>query len=151
MHELVALATLPALLFVGACGARTDLPCFDEPCPDPDDVALARANECAAADFEPPACTGSGRIATLEDDCIDDGGDGESGDTLEIFCVAGIARFCLSHETCPWRSELTTPDELTCDSGGLSSVYMANTIRGCAGWEGHHLFCCSEDGRVGLR
>ena len=140
-----------ALLAVMGCGARTDLPCFDEPCPRPDEDELAHQSECEASLVDPPACTGTGLIATLEDDCIDDGGNGDTGDTLEIFCVSGIARFCLSHEACPWRSGVATPDQLTCSSSGLGSAYMASTIHECSGWQGHHLFCCTPDGRVGVR
>ena len=138
------------LALVAACGARTDLPCFDEPCPTPEEEEQARAAACEVAQWEAPACTGSGLIATLEDGCIDDGGSTEGGDVLEIFCVAGLARFCLSHESCPWRSGGSTDDELTCSRGGLEADFMARTIHGCAGWEGHDLFCCSADGRIGL-
>jgi hypothetical protein len=48
-------------------------------------------------------CTGSGLVATVPDDCMDDGGVNGVGDTLEVYCVHKVARFCLSGEDCPWR------------------------------------------------
>jgi hypothetical protein len=130
-----------------ACGARSDI-CVDAPCPDGDEVDPARA--CDRALTEPPPCTGSGLVATLPDECIDDGGDNATGDTLEVYCAGGIARFCLSYEDCPWRAGISTSDVLTCSTSGLGSSYMANTINGCRGWEGFDVYCCSSDGRMGV-
>ena len=83
-------------------------------------------------------------------ECIDDGGSSEGDDSLEVYCVNDIARFCLSHEACPWRDGGTTSDEVTCSTSGLSGSYMANMIGGCVGGEGSDIYCCSAEGRIGL-
>jgi hypothetical protein len=137
-----------ALLVVSsiACGARSELDCDVEPCLSAAAIAAERCHDRGDA---APSCTGSGLIDTLADDCIDDGGDTDSDDSLEIYCVDGTARFCLSHEVCPWRAGTAAVDD-TCSASGLSASYMANTHPGCDGFLGYDVFCCFADGSVGL-
>jgi hypothetical protein len=133
---------------VAACGARTDI-CVDGPCPETGEED-EHARQCEGSLSDPPGCTGTGLIAVLEDECIDDSGDAGTGDRLEVYCLGGIARFCLSHEACPWRDGSTTSDDMTCSTSGLVSSYMASTIDGCIGWWGFNVYCCSADGRMGV-
>lgn len=125
-----------ALTIALACGARSELPCPD----------------CASPTADPgeaPRCQGTGQIWTsLEDDCIDDGGSSGAGDVLEVYCVDDVARFCLSHEDCPWRDGTIVAPDVTCSTAGLESTYMANTINGCAGFEQRDLYCCSPEGHI---
>lgn len=48
-------------------------------------------------------CEGIGKIDTIPDQCIDDGGANGGSDNLEIYCYNNLIRFCLSNESCPWR------------------------------------------------
>ncbi len=94
-------------------------------------------------------CEGNGLVwAKLDDPCIDDGGGNGADDILEIYCQNGIARFCLSHEACPWRGGGTTSDDITCSRAGLGSDYLASVHPGCQGWEGHDLYCCSPSAKI---
>jgi hypothetical protein len=67
-----------------------------------------------------------------------------------VYCVDNLARFCLSHEDCTWREGGTAADAVSCSASGLSSSYMAHMIKGCAGWQGHELYCCLPGGRIGF-
>ena len=129
-----------------ACGAKTDLPCAEQ-----EGILLYDCLDCQGvpATAAPP-CEGTGLITTVPDKCIDDGGQTGADDVLEVYCDQGLARFCLSREACPWRDGQSTPDMVTCSASGLSSDYMARTIRGCTGWQGYDLYCCSPDGQIGL-
>jgi hypothetical protein len=105
------------------------------------------------------ACDGSGRIGTIPDECIDDGGANGVGDSLEIYCFKGTTRFCLSGESCPWRDHLPrTDDGRTCSHAGLGvdgsgettdHDYMANAW--CQEWNGHARYICSPDGHISFR
>ena len=48
-------------------------------------------------------CAGDGLIHVVSDECMHDGGNSAVGDSLEVYCHLGTARFCLSGEECPWR------------------------------------------------
>src|SRR5580765_2768177 len=142
-----------ALTLSLGCGARSDLPCAGARCAaEPQDSSGGGQTDarCAEALEVAPPCEGTGQIWVSTDACIDDGGSADIGDRLEVFCVNNIARFCLSHEACPWRDGGATSDAVTCSTSGLSSPYMASTRSGCAGWEGHNLYCCSAEGQIGL-
>src|SRR5215475_12185256 len=136
--------TLTALALMLGCGARSDLLAPDRrdgdldagPDSGPIDPLCDRPLEDA------PPCEGTGQIWVSTNECIDDGGSAAQDDLLEVYCVNNIARFCLSHEACPWRNGAVTSDEVTCSTSGLSGNYMANTIGGCHGWEGNDIYCC---------
>jgi hypothetical protein len=148
--RLIWVAPLAGALALG-CG-RTNLPCAQGIAPS-DDCALDPEQypaECDGALAEAPSCEGTGRIWSSTDECIDDGASNGTGDLLEVYCVDNLARFCLSHEDCPWRDGGNTAGELSCSASGLSSSYMANMINGCPGWQGHDLYCCSTQGRIGF-
>ena len=92
------------------------------------------------------ACSGNGRILTVNKKCMHDYGTSGSDDELEIYCYRGAKRFCLSHELCPWRSHRSNScaamfELATCSVSGLSGVSMATTWgvtstcqRHCRGW-----------------
>ena len=44
----------------------------------------------------PPQCSGSGRIGTISDERMDDGGANGVGDSMEIYCFKNVTRFCLT-------------------------------------------------------
>ena len=78
------------------------------------------------------ACSGNGRILTVNKKCMHDYGTSGSDDELEIYCYRGAKRFCLSHELCPWRSHRSNScaamfELATCSVSGLSGVSMATT------------------------
>lgn len=119
-----------------------------ETCNDVDDDCNGKTDDGAKGSVC-SNCTGTGRIfASIGDDCIDDGGGSAPGDTLEVYCVNDIARFCLSKEACPWRSGGSTSDAVTCSRSGLSSTYMASARNSCGVWQGHNRYCCSAAGRA---
>jgi hypothetical protein len=105
------------------------------------------------------ACDGSGRIGTIPDECIDDGGANGVGDSLEIYCFKNVARFCLTGESCPWRNRTPRSDDgRTCSHAGLGvdgsgeaedHDYMANAW--CSQWKGHDRYDCSPEGRISFR
>jgi hypothetical protein len=105
-------------------------------------------DDCDHVVDEGPDCTGQGLIAVIDDPCIADGGTSDKDDALEIYCVNGSARFCLSKEACPWRDGQPTSDAVSCSTSGLASSWMATVLEGCAGWQGHEQFCCSADGKI---
>lgn len=136
------------LVFMLGCGARAELLCGDEDC-SPPPTETSRDEECSGELAPAPPCDDRGLVFSLPDECLDDGGNTDVGDVLEVYCIDGQARFCLSHESCPWRDG--SIDSASCSRGGLASTYMANTINECSGWLDHELYCCSMDGEIGLR
>lgn len=79
------------------------------------------------------ACTGEGRTALLPDRDIDEGGFSSAGDGLEIYCINGSQRFCLTGEACPWRAGPPATDNgMSCSTAGLRgpSYFMAYYISG---------------------
>ena len=91
------------------------------------------------------SCSGNGLIHTISDGCIDDGGGSAGGDALQVFCCYGIARFCLSGESCPWRNGCVQTNA-TCSHAGLGSDYMANAW--CSYWNGYANYYCKSNGQV---
>jgi len=103
-------------------------------------------------------CEGSGRIGTIPDECMDDGGANGVGDSMEIYCWKGVTRFCLTGESCPWRKTPRSDDGRTCSHAGLGvdgsgestdHDYMANAW--CKQWNGHSRYLCSPDGQISFR
>ncbi len=91
------------------------------------------------------SCSGEGLIFVVPDGCMDDGGGSDAGDSLEIYCCDGIARFCLSWEDCPWRDGcIDTPK--TCSRSGLYSDWMATTF--CNKWNNITEYYCSVDEQI---
>lgn len=151
---------LIALVAALGCGARTNLPCPApadkadekgfcdtedlEPDPEPD------PNRCETSVPDAPSCVGTGLIWKAPDECVDDSGDSAVGDQLEVYCVDGSARFCLSLEACPWRDGMSMGESGSCSPSGLGGEHMATMINDCVGWEGHAVYCCSPDGRIGF-
>jgi hypothetical protein len=105
------------------------------------------------------SCSGSGRIGTIPDECMDDGGANGVGDSLEIYCFKGVPRFCLSGEKCPWRDRSPSSDDgATCSHAGLGidgsgeaqdHDFMAHAW--CNQWQGHETYDCSPDGQISFR
>ena len=92
------------------------------------------------------ACTGSGVIRTIGNECLDDFGQSAGSDTLQVYCVAGVARFCLSGEACPWRAGTTTTAAVTCSRAGLASDLMGRAT--CDRWNSRSAYACDAMGRV---
>lgn len=113
-------------------------------------TCAAPQNTCATASTFDLACNGSGIIFEIPDACMDDGGIHSAGDSMEVYCVCNLARFCLSGESCPWRNmNDSTPDiGLTCSRAGLTSSYMANAW--CNLWNNHTNYNCCYDGFIGF-
>ena len=92
-------------------------------------------------------CSGSGRIGTVSDECMDDGGANGVGDSMEIYCFKNVTRFCLTGEKCPWRDNLPRSDDgKTCSHAGLGidgsgeaqdHDYMAHAW--CKQWQRHRV------------
>lgn len=102
-------------------------------------------------------CDGDGSIATIPDECMDDGGKNGVGDALEVYCVNGTARFCLSGERCPWRGGApTTDDGKTCARAGLGTAtpesdqygldFMAHAT--CSEYAQHEWYYCDAAGQM---
>ena len=96
-------------------------------------------------------CEGDGLIQVVPDECMHDGGGSAAGDSLEVYCHLGTARFCLSGEACPWRGGETPASggDATCSRAGLDAEWMATAW--CDGWSGFHDFSCTERGQIKLR
>ncbi|MDO9022606.1 MAG: hypothetical protein Q8S73_43930 [Deltaproteobacteria bacterium] len=99
------------------------------------------------------ACMGTGRTMLLSDSEVEDGGSTRNGDGLEVFCINGSARFCLTNEACPWRAGTPAVDDgRSCSSAGLDprTYFMAYLTRGYIVISGRQLdlFYCPADGRV---
>ena len=96
------------------------------------------------------ACSGSGLIATVPDDCMDDGGGTGIDDALEVYCFDAVPRFCLSGEACPWRDGGgSSDDRATCSRAGLDAggeLFMAHAW--CNQWQGHEWYVCGDDGQI---
>ncbi|HTJ42765.1 MAG TPA: hypothetical protein VL463_11765 [Kofleriaceae bacterium] len=103
------------------------------------------------------ACDGDGSIATIPDECMDDGGRNGVGDALEIYCVNGITRFCLSGESCKWRSGAPAHDDgTTCSRAGLGTAtpesdqygldFMAHAT--CSEYQQHEWYYCDADAQM---
>jgi len=95
-------------------------------------------------------CSGDGLIYVIPDECMHDGGKSAAGDSLEVYCHLGTARFCLSGEECPWRDEAPAggSDE-TCSGAGLNGEWMATAW--CEGWSGFNQFECTDAGQINLQ
>jgi hypothetical protein len=97
---------------------------------------------------EARTCVGSGLVQLIPDDCVGDGGLSVGGDSIEVYCVNGISRFCLSGEGCPWRNALIDTPE-TCSRAGLDPAhptFLAEAI--CQQWKGIRNYECDANGRV---
>ena len=71
-------------------------------------------------------CSDTGKIHTIPDNSINDGGGTSAGDALEVYCFDGVARWCLSGEACPWKGASSdTTGGKTCSRAGLGSDWMA--------------------------
>ncbi|MEZ4406047.1 MAG: hypothetical protein R3A52_06195 [Polyangiales bacterium] len=127
----------------GACGRRGVEACngVDDDCDGVVDEGYS-ATGCISL-----TCTGTGLVANIPDGCIDDGGASAGGDALQVYCVNGISRFCLSGEACPWRSGQVTADTQTCSRSGLSSNnFMARAS--CQAWNGRINYYCDAQSRI---
>ncbi len=127
-----------ALVLAAFLAATTTLPAQEA-----GPVVSLAANEDA---FE---CTGDGLIYVVPDECMHDGGKSAAGDSLEVYCHLGTARFCLSGEECPWREAPTGGDDETCSPAGLDGEWMATAW--CEGWSGFNQFECTESGQINLQ
>jgi hypothetical protein len=132
-----------------ADGRSSAYPGAPETCNGLDDDCDGVADEGYGAYCESLACTGSGLIHTISDGCMDDGGGSSGGDSLQVYCVNGIARFCLSGEACAWRSSPSFDDGTTCERSGLGSDYMASA--GCELWNGYTRYACTASEGVYFR
>jgi len=110
-------------------------------------------------------CSGTGLIFTIDDSKINDSGSNAYDDGLEVYCRNGIARFCLSNEACPWRSDITSADNMVCSPSGINrnSDNARNYIGGFpnmfkmaelknkndafSGWRNSTEYWCSSDGK----
>lgn len=138
-------------------GSATTESCngVDDDCNGKTDDAPSCGGGTGADAGKPPSsqsqqpCQGVGLIwASVGDKCIDDGGQSDKDDDLQVFCVNNIARFCLSKEACPWRDGGVTADDVTCSTAGLASTYFVSSRQACGEWEGHQRICCSPTGQV---
>jgi hypothetical protein len=101
------------------------------------------------------ACAGNGRIITIPDRDIDDGGFSSDFDGLEYYCINRIYRFCLTGEACPWRGGTPPVDSgESCSSAGLRgpAYFMAYYITGYfqVGSARYDEWYCPPTGRVRL-
>ena len=132
------------------------------------EVANGRDDDCDGLVDEgfsgnvPPlslACTGSGRTILFGDADVDDGGSSSRNDGLEVFCINGSARFCLTGEACPWRAGTPAVDDgRSCSSAGLDPrnprgayfmAYLTRTYLNVGGYQ-LDLFYCPPSGRIVL-
>ena len=129
----------------GACSGEVKP--ATETCDKKDNDCDGATDEGFTIKCESLACTGSGKIKTISNTCVDsDGGSSGSSDELEVYCCDGIARFCLSKETCPWRSGCGTAGDATCSHAGLSTDFMAHVA--CSAWNGHASYYCTSAGQA---
>jgi len=102
-------------------------------------------------------CVGEGLIHVTNDGALSDSGNSRFDDDMEVYCRKGIARFCLSGENCPWRTDIDSADNLVCasnmnwDSNAVtnpqdSSQKQLAEVDGDWGWRGYTRFYCSTDG-----
>ncbi len=121
-------------------------PGASEACNGIDDDCDGDVDEGFTSDCDSLACSGSGLVHTVPDGCMDDGGGSSGGDSLYVFCIDGIARFCLSGESCKFNPTPSSDDGTTCDRSGLGSDYMANGW--CTLWNGHGNYYCDSSGQI---
>jgi hypothetical protein len=119
-----------------------------EICDTKDNDCDGKTDEGFSPKCESLACKGKDLIHKVGNLCVDnDGGSSGSSDELEVYCCDGIARFCLSKETCPWRPKCgATPGDATCSRAGLSSDFMADAH--CELWNKHAEYYCSPTGQI---
>lgn len=98
---------------------------------------------CTQGEF---CCTGTGRIHTIRNSCNSDFGTSGSSDEVEVYCCDGQARFCLSNESCPWRSGCPAGNTKTCSRGGLLADLMATAT--CDLWKGQTSYSCNADEQI---
>lgn len=102
-------------------------------------------------------CVGEGLIHITNNGALNDSGNTRTDDDMEIYCRKGIARFCLSGENCPWRTNIAAADGLVCPSNmNWASNALPNPqdssqkrfaeVDGDNGWRGYTQFYCSLDG-----
>ena len=106
-------------------------------------------NEAVDGNEDALECAGDGLIHVVSDECMHDGGKSAAGDSLEVYCHLGTARFCLSGEECPWREAPASGGDETCSRAGLDAEWMATAW--CEGWSGFHDFACTELGQIKLQ
>ncbi len=94
-------------------------------------------------------CVGDGLIHVVSDECMHDGGKSAAGDSLEVYCHLGTARFCLSGEECPWREAPASGGDETCSRAGLDAEWMATAW--CEEWSGFGHFACTKLGQINLQ
>ena len=87
-------------------------------------------------------------IHVVSDECMHDGGKSAAGDSLEVYCHLGTARFCLSGEECPWREAPASGGDETCSRAGLDAEWMATAW--CEEWSDFDHFACTELGQIKL-
>jgi hypothetical protein len=73
-----------------------------------------------------PAGSSNALVLDVPDDCINDTGITAVGDSLEVYCLDNVMRFCLSGESCPWRDGTSPPTDSTCSPSGLWNPAMAS-------------------------
>jgi hypothetical protein len=94
-------------------------------------------------------CTGTGLVHKISDGCMSDNGLTMPGDSLEVYCVDSVARFCLSGEACPWREGAPAAgSDQTCEHSGLSNDVMATAS--CELWAGNTTYTCDASENVHL-
>ncbi|MEI8249149.1 MAG: hypothetical protein WCG07_01485, partial [Candidatus Taylorbacteria bacterium] len=99
-------------------------------------------------------CTGSGLVHVIPDAEMNDNGRSGGNDSMEIYCRNGVARWCLSGESCPWRSNIASADSKVCSASGLNtgnhdpsntSMILMTSAWGDL-WQPYTVYYCSTDG-----
>ncbi len=93
-------------------------------------------------------CAGDGLIHVVSDECMHEGGESAAGDSLEVYCHLGTARFCLSGEECPWREAPASGGDETCSRAGLDAEWMATAW--CEEWLHFDYYACTKLGQIKL-
>jgi hypothetical protein len=105
-------------------------------------------------------CVGEGLTYEIPNGAMDDTGSSGSNDNMEIYCRNGIARFCLSKEACPWRTDITSDDSHVCLRDGFLNttkvdpdntkllLMVSSNSSGSYGWKGFSKYYCGVDGTV---
>lgn len=101
-------------------------------------------------------CTGEGLVHVIPNTVMTDTGSSASDDSMEIYCRSGVARFCLSKEACPWRTDIASDDSHVCSMAGLvtsttdpdnANLKLMVTATGDL-WRGHQKYYCGVNGTV---